>query len=177
VALKMHLRAAVSLALLALATVLYRLSPDLDHLHLRRQNPIAPVNVLAASANLSPPYGVAVDSKGNVFFTDGYYGYFVLRLDATTGILTLVAGNGAARFSGDEGLTTNATLNTPLGLALDSAGNLYIADFGNARIRKVSNGVITTVAGKRDVRIQRRWWSGHQRPVVRPGRGRRGLRR
>ena len=107
----------------------------------------APLNVPATSNSLSPPYGVAVDSKGNVFFTNGYYGYFVVRLDATTGIPTLVAGNGTAGFSGDDGLATGAAFNTPLGLALDAAGNLYIADLANARVRKVSHGVITTVAG------------------------------
>jgi trimeric autotransporter adhesin len=108
-------------------------------------SPTAPLNVPGASASLSPPYGIAVDSKGNVFFTNGYYGYFILRLDATTGILTLAAGNGTAGFSGDDGLATSAAFNTPGGLAVDSAGNLYIADSANSRIRKVSNGVITTV--------------------------------
>ena len=110
-------------------------------------SPAAPLNVPATSASLSPPYGIAVDAKGNVFFTNGYYGYFVLRLDAATGIPSLVAGNGTAGFSGDDGLATSAAFNTPLGLARDSAGNLYIADLANSRIRKVTNGVITTVAG------------------------------
>ena len=71
----------------------------------------------------------------------------VLRLDATTGILTLVAGNGTPGFSGDNGPATSAQLNSPAGVAVDSAGNVYIADGCNHRIRKVSNGVITTVAG------------------------------
>jgi len=71
----------------------------------------------------------------------------VLRLDATTGILTRVAGNGTNGFSGDNGPAVNAQLYEPTGLALDSAGNLYIADTNNIRIRKVSNGIITTVAG------------------------------
>jgi uncharacterized protein (TIGR03437 family) len=70
-----------------------------------------------------------------------------LRLDATTGILTLVAGNGSTGFSGDNGPATSAQLNSPTGVALDSAGNLYIADTVNNRIRKVSGGVITTVVG------------------------------
>jgi len=110
-------------------------------------SPPAPLNFPATSAGLSPPYGLAVDSTSSVFFTNGYYGYFVLRLAAATGILTLVAGNGTAGFSGDDGLATSAAFNTPLGLARDSVGNLYIADSANSRIRKVSNGVITTVAG------------------------------
>ena len=51
---------------------------------------------------------IAVDTKGNVFFTNGFYGYFVLRLDAATGITTVAAGNGTAGFSGDNGPATSA---------------------------------------------------------------------
>jgi uncharacterized protein (TIGR03437 family) len=102
-----------------------------------------PVNISGTSAGLSPGY-VAADPAGNLFFVDQNT---VLRLDATTGILTRVAGNGATGFSGDNGPATSAELNFPAGVAVDSAGNLYIADTDNNRIRKVSNGVITTVAG------------------------------
>jgi len=62
-------------------------------------------------------------------------------------VITTVAGNGTEGFSGDNGPATSAQLNNPGGVAVDSAGNLYIADSGNVRVRKVSNGVITTVAG------------------------------
>ena len=62
-------------------------------------------------------------------------------------MITTVAGNGTPGFSGDNGPATSAQLNDPYGVAVDSAGNLYIADTDNNRIRKVSNGVITTVAG------------------------------
>ena len=105
-----------------------------------------PVNVSGASASLvpNPPQYIAADSAGNVFFVDQNT---VLRLDAKTGILTLVAGNGSMGFSGDNGPATSAQLNNPHGIAVDAAGNLYIADYGNLRIRKVSGGVITTVAG------------------------------
>ncbi len=61
--------------------------------------------------------------------------------------LTLVAGTGTPGYSGDNGPAASAQLNKPSGMALDSAGNLYIADSGNNRVRKVSNGVITTVSG------------------------------
>jgi hypothetical protein len=103
-----------------------------------------PVNIPGTSASLHGPPAVAVDRAGNVFFVDGND---VLRLDAATGILTLVAGNGTPGFSGDNGLATRAQLLLPQGLAVDSAGNLYIADTNNNRVRKVTNGVIATVAG------------------------------
>jgi len=58
-----------------------------------------------------------------------------------------VAGNVAGGFSGDGGPAASAELWNPLGIAVDAAGNLYIADYGNLRVRKISNGTITTVAG------------------------------
>jgi uncharacterized protein (TIGR03437 family) len=103
-----------------------------------------PVNIPGTSARLSGPQAVAVDKGGNLFVVDQND---VLRLDATTHILTLVAGNGIPGFSGDNGPATSAQLNGAWGVAVDSAGNLYIADTQNNRIRKVSNGTITTVAG------------------------------
>ena len=106
-----------------------------------------PVNIPGTSARLRLFYttaGIAADRQGNLFFVDQN---IVLRLDAKTGLITPVAGNGVAGFSGDNGLATSAQLNTPVAVAVDSAGNLYIADGANQRVRKVSNGVITTVAG------------------------------
>ena len=105
-----------------------------------------PVNIQGTSASLglNVPQYIAADHAGNVFFVDQNS---LLRLDATTGALTLMAGNGTQGFSGDNGAATSAQLNNPHGVAVDSAGNLYIADSGNLRIRKVSGGVITTVAG------------------------------
>jgi uncharacterized protein (TIGR03437 family) len=102
-----------------------------------------PVNISGTSASLSPGY-VAADPAGNLFFVNQNT---VLRMDATTGILTSVAGNGTTGFSGDNGPATSAQLYFPTGVAVDSAGNLYIADANNNRVRKVANGVITTVAG------------------------------
>src|ERR1700689_4609652 len=105
-----------------------------------------PENLPGASVSLNQIGGVAVDAAGNVFLSlpeDAA----VMRLDATTGILARVAGNGTNGFSGDNGPAVNAQLYGPSGLALDSAGNLYIADTNNRRVRKVSNGIITTVAG------------------------------
>jgi uncharacterized protein (TIGR03437 family) len=103
-----------------------------------------PVNIPGTSASLYGPSALAVDKSGNVLVADGNT---VLRLDAATGVLTVIAGNGTSGFSGDNGLATGAQLNLPQGVALDTAGNLYIADTYNNRVRKVTNGVITTVAG------------------------------
>jgi hypothetical protein len=101
------------------------------------------VNVQGTSANLPNPYRIAVDGAGNVFFTYGVAA--VLRLDAITGVLTLVAGNG----TGGTGIgpATGAVLNGPAGLAVDGGGNVYIADLGSNIIRRVANGLITIVAG------------------------------
>jgi TonB family protein len=104
----------------------------------------------AASAQLSFPLGLAVDGKGNLYIADS--GNNLVRRITTDGIMTTVAGTPAAEtirgFSGDGGPATSAQLNLPFGVALDAAGNLYIADFGNARVRMVTPaGVITTVAG------------------------------
>jgi uncharacterized protein (TIGR03437 family) len=106
-----------------------------------------PVNIPGTSANLCLDGswgGIATDRAGNLFFACQQS---VLRLDSTTGILTLVAGNGTSGFSGDHGPATSAQLATPQGIAVDSAGNLFIADYYNNRIREVSGGVITTVVG------------------------------
>ena len=93
---------------------------------------------------LNSPYGVGVDSAGNLFVADT--GENRIR-KVSNGIITTVAGNGSAGFGGDNGPATNAELSYPSSIALDSVGNLYIVDHGNNRIRKVSNGIITTVAG------------------------------
>jgi uncharacterized protein (TIGR03437 family) len=102
------------------------------------------LNIPGTSASLTGAVGIAADPAGNVFFVNQLT---VLRWDATTGVLTLVAGNGTPGFSGDNGPATSAQLNDPMGVAVDSSGNLYIADGYNYRVRKVSGGVITTVAG------------------------------
>ena len=71
-----------------------------------------------------------------------------IRKVGTNGIITTVAGNGTHGYSGDGGAATNAELYDPSGVAVDATGNLFIADYGNNRIRKVgTNGIITTVAG------------------------------
>ena len=100
----------------------------------------------AVNAQLNNPMGLAADSSGNLYIAD-YYNNRIRRVSAT-GIITTVVGTGAATYSGDGGAASQASINNPRGVAFDTASNLYIADSGNFRIRKVSTaGVITTVAG------------------------------
>jgi trimeric autotransporter adhesin len=86
-------------------------------------------------ASLAGPQGLAVDPTGNVFIADTQ-NQRIRRLDANTQIITTYAGSGG--FGGDGGAATSAVFSTPIGLAADSAGNLYIADSGNNRIRQVT---------------------------------------
>ena len=107
-----------------------------------------PNNMPAIDANLYTPYGVALDSAGN-YYIAVYNGQRVYKVD-TTGNLTVVAGSGAAGYSGDgiTGGAVNADLYRPYGEAVDSSGNVYIADFSNCVVRKVdTTGTITTIAG------------------------------
>jgi uncharacterized protein (TIGR03437 family) len=101
----------------------------------------------ATSAKLGGDLGditVALDSAGNLYIADANY----CRIrKVSNGVITTVAGNGTCGFGGDNGLATSAELNGNLAVAVDRTGNLYIADYLNYRIRRVSNGVITTVAG------------------------------
>ena len=102
----------------------------------------------ALSHNLSDPSGVAVDNKGNLYIADDG-NHRVRKLELASGTLSTVAGTGIGGFSGDGGPATSAQVYNPTHVTVDSAGNLYIADFSNNRIRKVnlSSGIITTVAG------------------------------
>jgi hypothetical protein len=104
--------------------------------------------IVATSADLGYPQGVAVDASGNLFITDTGNNV-VWKVTSATGLITPVAGNGTAGYTGDGALAVNAQLNYPSAVALDSAGNLYIADATNNAIRLVtaSTGVITTFAG------------------------------
>jgi sugar lactone lactonase YvrE len=97
----------------------------------------------ATKATLSDPYGLAFDARGNLYVAEPDDGV-VRRIDPR-GVITTFAGTGHLGFSGDGGPATKAKLSWPFGLAIDSVGNLYIADNGNGRIRKVDkHGVITT---------------------------------
>jgi sugar lactone lactonase YvrE len=101
-----------------------------------------PANV----ARLSGPYDVAVDGSGNLYIAD--YGNNRIRKVTPAGVISTVAGNGTNGWSGDGGPAINASLSSPAGIAVDGGGNLYIADLGNERIRKVTAaGIISTIAG------------------------------
>ena len=100
------------------------------------------------AAQLSYPTSVAVDSSDNIYIAD-VNNHRIRKVTASTGVITTVAGSGGSGYGGDGGPATAAQINAPRGVAVDSAGNIYIADTNNQRIRKVtaSTGVITTVAG------------------------------
>jgi uncharacterized protein (TIGR03437 family) len=103
----------------------------------------------ALLAEINGPDSMAFDSKGNLYFSDVNNG--AVRMVTPAGVISTVAGSASegVGFSGDGALAINAQLSNPSGIAIDSAGNLYIADSGNFRIRKVtaSTGIITTIAG------------------------------
>lgn len=100
----------------------------------------------AIAAEITYPFGLALDSAGNLYFTD-QQNSVVRKVDLNGNIFT-IAGTGTPGFAGDGGPAIAALLDQPTGVAVDSAGNLYIADYNNLRIRKVdTNGVITTVVG------------------------------
>ena len=103
---------------------------------------------LATNARLSGPTGVAVDSSRNIYIADSNNDV-VRKVDATTQIINTVAGNGTPGPAGDGGLATQAQLNYPEGLWVDSSGNIYVVDTNNCRVRKVdgTTAIITTIAG------------------------------
>jgi len=105
----------------------------------------------AVAARLDGPTGIALDPAGNLYIADGTTdGHnHIRKVDAGTGVITTVTGNGSQGFSGDRGLATQAQFHSLGGLATDASGNLYIADNYNNRVRMVSaaTGIISTVAG------------------------------
>ena len=86
--------------------------------------------------------------QGNVYIADSNNDC-IRKVTVSTGIITTIVGTGTAGYSGDGGLATSATINAPYDVAVDSSGNVYVADLGNQRIRKltISTGIITTYAG------------------------------
>jgi len=100
----------------------------------------------AIAAQITNIQGIALDGAGNLYLSDTDNAR--IRKVAANGTITTFAGTGVAGFSGDGGAATSAQLNLPYGLAADASGNVYVADLGNNRVRRISpNGIISTVAG------------------------------
>lgn len=126
---------------------------------------------LATAALLNGPFDVAFDHAGNLYFSDTF-NHRIRRVDARSGIITTVAGNGSAGYSGDGGPATGASLNEPYGIAIDSAGNIFVADRLNRRVRRIDaargvtglDPVITTLAGTGEPA-----YSGDGGPAARAG--------
>ncbi len=104
-----------------------------------------PNNMSALNASIGHAVSIALDTLGNTYIADGTSNH-VFKVD-TSGNLTVVAGNGAAGYSGDGGPATSATLSNPEGIFVDGSENIFIADTDNCVIREVSAGNISTVAG------------------------------
>ena len=102
----------------------------------------------ATSALLNYPWDVAIDTSGNIYVSD-FLNDVIRKITKSTGIISTVAGNGNYGYSGDGGLATSAKFRMPIALAVDTSGNIYVADNLNYVIRKVtkSTGIISTVAG------------------------------
>jgi sugar lactone lactonase YvrE len=101
---------------------------------------------LATAAEMNNPEGVAVDALGNVFISDS--GNNVVREVTPNGLITTIAGNHTSGYSGNGGQATAAEMDNPVGLALDASGNLYVAERFNNVIRMIApDGIISTVAG------------------------------
>ena len=99
----------------------------------------------ATNAQLHFPRGLTFDVSGNLYIADTYNS--VIRKVNAAGIISTIVGNGTLGYSGDGGMAINAHLNTPIGITIDALGNLYIADGGNNRIRKVTNVAATGIKG------------------------------
>jgi DNA-binding beta-propeller fold protein YncE len=102
----------------------------------------------AAEARLNGPFDVGFDPAGNLYFSDTF-NHRIRRVDGRSGIITTVAGNGVAGYAGDGGPALAAAFNEPYGIAVDRAGNVYVADRHNHCVRRVdgASGVVTTFAG------------------------------
>ncbi|MBL8827905.1 MAG: hypothetical protein JNM18_13090 [Planctomycetaceae bacterium] len=108
----------------------------------------------ATDAMLAEPYEVRFDRAGNMIFVE-MVGAVVRKVDKATGKISTIAGTGKVGFSGDGGPATQATFRQPHSIALDAEDNIYIADIGNHRIRRVDarTGIVTTIAGNGEKKL------------------------
>ncbi len=100
----------------------------------------------ATSVSLNNPTGIAIDAAGNLFIADRN-NHRIRKVGATSKIITTIAGDGNAGFAGDNGAAASAQLNNPSDVAVDALGNVYIADQNNHRVRRITGGFISTIAG------------------------------
>jgi DNA-binding beta-propeller fold protein YncE len=102
----------------------------------------------ATAALLNGPFDVAFDAAGNLYFSDTFNNR-IRRVDAQSGVISTVAGNGEKGYSGDDGPATKASLNEPYGIVVARAGDIFVADRLNRRVRRIDavSGIITTLAG------------------------------
>ena len=103
---------------------------------------------ICVASGFANPIGLAFDAHGNLYFSDTF-NHCIRRVDARTGVITTCAGCGEAGYSGDGGSATRARFNEPYGIALDRAGNIFVADRLNRRVRRIdaASRIITTAAG------------------------------
>jgi hypothetical protein len=101
----------------------------------------------ATSATLNDPTGICIDALNNIYIVDKL-NQRIRKIDAISGIITTIAGNGIAGYGGDSVIADTTMLNAPQDICFDRFGNLYLLDDGNFRIRKINtSGIITTIAG------------------------------
>ncbi|HEY3911045.1 MAG TPA: hypothetical protein VGM07_14295 [Stellaceae bacterium] len=119
----------------------------------------------AAQALLNGPFDIAFDAGGNLYFSDTF-NHRIRRVDAKTGLIATVAGCGEAGYRGDGGPANQAAFNEPYGIAVDRAGNIYVADRHNHCVRRIdsTSGIVTTFAGNGSA-----GYAGNGGPAVRAG--------
>ncbi len=119
----------------------------------------------AKAALLNGPFDIAFDAAGSLYFSDTF-NHRIRRVDARSGVIGTIAGNGEAGYAGDGGPATAASLNEPYGILIDRAGNIFVADRLNRRVRRIdaASGIITTLAGTGEAA-----YGGDGGPAVRAG--------
>ena len=111
-------------------------------------NPTFSGDGVSATSSGMKPFNCQVLPSGDVIFAD-FDNHRVRKIDSQTGLMSTIAGTGSTNYNGDNQLATSANLNHPIGIFVSLSGSIYIAEYGNHRIRKIeTNGLISTIAGK-----------------------------